>query len=40
MNMIAALGDALPEIKSLIESGRVHQNDFEYPKYNGAEIIP
>jgi putative peptide-modifying radical SAM enzyme len=40
MNMIAALNDALPEIKSLIESGRIHQNDFEYPKYNGAEIIP
>jgi hypothetical protein len=40
MNMIEALSDALPEIKSLIESGRIHQKNFDYPKYNGAEIIP
>jgi putative peptide-modifying radical SAM enzyme len=40
VNMIEALRDAVPEIKSLIEAGRIQQKDFEYPKFIGAEIIP
>ena len=39
-NMVEALRDAIPQIKSLMESGNIQQEDFEYPKYNGCEIIP
>jgi putative peptide-modifying radical SAM enzyme len=39
-NMIEALRDAIPQIRSLMESGNIQQEDFEYPKYNGCEIIP
>jgi uncharacterized protein len=40
VNMIEALRDVVPQIKSLIESGHIQQRDFEYPRYNGCEIIP
>ncbi|MGA2462560.1 MAG: TIGR04084 family radical SAM/SPASM domain-containing protein [Candidatus Bathyarchaeia archaeon] len=40
VNMIEALRGAVPEIKSLIETGKIQQKDFGYPKFNGAEIIP
>ena len=40
VNMIEALRDVVPEIKSLIEAGRIQQKDFGYPRFNGAEIIP
>jgi putative peptide-modifying radical SAM enzyme len=40
VNMIEALYDAAPQIKSLIETGSVQLEDFEYPRYNGCEIIP
>jgi len=40
IRMIEELFDAVPQIKSLIESGKIQQEDFEYPKYNGCEIIP
>ena len=39
-NMTGALLEALPEIRALIEAGRIHINDFQYQKYNGCEIIP
>ena len=32
--------EKLPEIKDLIAKGIVHEKDFFYEKYNGAEIIP
>jgi hypothetical protein len=38
--MISALKDAATEVKSLLEEGRVQLQDLDYPKYNGAEIIP
>jgi len=40
VNMISALKDAATEVKSLLEEGRVQLQDLDYPKYNGAEIIP
>jgi radical SAM protein with 4Fe4S-binding SPASM domain len=40
VRMIEALNDATPQIKSLIENGIVQREDFDYPKYNGCEIIP
>src|SRR3989337_2438977 len=40
IRMIEELFNAVPPIKSLIESGKIQQEDFEYPKYNGCEIIP
>jgi radical SAM protein with 4Fe4S-binding SPASM domain len=30
----------LPRIKQLIKNGKVSQQDFEFMKYNGCEIIP
>jgi putative peptide-modifying radical SAM enzyme len=39
-NMTEALHEVLPEIKSMIEAGNVQSEQFEYPKYNGCEIIP
>ena len=38
--MIEALHDAAPKIKSWIESGNIDLNQFEYPRFNGCEIIP
>jgi putative peptide-modifying radical SAM enzyme len=40
VNMIEALQTATSEVKSLLETGRVHLEDLDYPRYNGAEIIP
>jgi putative peptide-modifying radical SAM enzyme len=40
INLIEALSDEVHQIKSLLESGRIRQENFEYPKYNGCEIIP
>jgi uncharacterized protein len=39
-NMVNALEEVLPDIRSLIEIGRISLADFEYEKYNGCEIIP
>jgi putative peptide-modifying radical SAM enzyme len=39
-NMIDALREALPEVRHLIDEGRVRLEDFQYPKYNSCEIIP
>ena len=39
-NMIDTLGGVAPQIRSLIEEGRINPNQFEYTKYNGCEIIP
>jgi putative peptide-modifying radical SAM enzyme len=40
VNMIRVLTDAATEVKSLLETGRIQPQDLDYPKYNGAEIIP
>jgi len=39
-DMINALQEALPEVRSLIDNGRVRLDSFDYMKYNGCEIIP
>jgi len=39
-NLIEELYDAVPQVKSLIETGKVQRREFEYPKFNGCEIIP
>jgi putative peptide-modifying radical SAM enzyme len=43
-NTVKALVDTveaeLPRMKQLIKNGKVSQQDFEYVKYNGCEIIP
>jgi putative peptide-modifying radical SAM enzyme len=39
-NMITALHEVLPEIRTLVQDGRVSNSDFQYEKYNGCEIIP
>lgn len=39
----ALIGDVkaeIPRIKQLIDSGKIRLNDFDFIKYNGAEIIP
>jgi uncharacterized protein len=38
--MINALQESLPEIRALLEAGRISISDFHYQKYNGCEIIP
>jgi uncharacterized protein len=38
--LIATMKMQLPHIRQLIENGKVKQNDFEFMKYNGCEIIP
>jgi putative peptide-modifying radical SAM enzyme len=40
VNMIRTLKDAMTEVKLLLETGRIQLQDFNYPRYNGAEIIP
>ena len=40
VNLIRTLTDAATEVKSLLETGRVKPQDLDYPRYNGAEIIP
>jgi len=39
-NMVEALRETLPEIRHLIDDGRISVEDFQYPKYNSCEIIP
>jgi len=39
-DMINALQEALPEVRSLIDNGRVRLDSFDHMKYNGCEIIP
>ena len=39
-NLIKSLKSWLPKVKSLISAGKISQNDFEYMKYNGCEVIP
>jgi uncharacterized protein len=38
--LVNAIEAQLPRIKQLIKNGRVSQQDFEFMKYNGCEIIP
>ena len=40
VNLIEALRDVKLDINSLLQEGTVRVEDLEYPKYNGAEIIP
>lgn len=39
-NMVDALREALPDVRRLMGEGRIHPEDFQYPKYNSCEIIP
>ncbi len=38
--MVNSLREVLPEVRHLIEHGRIQLHDFEYTKYNSCEIIP
>jgi putative peptide-modifying radical SAM enzyme len=38
--MMDSLHEALPEVRHLIEEGKIQLQDFEYTKYNSCEIIP
>ncbi len=38
--LIRAVEGEIPRIKQLIASGKISLADFDYVKYNGAEIIP
>jgi hypothetical protein len=38
--MIKTLEDVTTEVKSLLKSGIIQPQDLDYPRYNGAEIIP
>ncbi len=39
-SLINAVQVVIPEIKQLIEKGKINLKNFEYLKYNGCEIIP
>jgi putative peptide-modifying radical SAM enzyme len=39
-NLVHGLTDVLPQIKGLLEVGRIDLTDFHDPKYNGCEVIP
>jgi hypothetical protein len=39
-NLINAIGEQLPKIKTFIGNGKISLKDFEFMKYNGCEIIP
>jgi len=39
-NLVETVSGQTPTIRSLIESGALATQDFEYTKYNGCEIIP
>jgi len=39
-DLIKALQGILPDVRGQISQGRIREEDFEYHKYNGAEIIP
>jgi radical SAM protein with 4Fe4S-binding SPASM domain len=38
--LIESVKSEVPRMKELISSGRITLQDFDYVKYNGAEIIP
>ena len=38
--LIESLREILPNIKKLINNGQLKIEDFDYPRYNGCEIIP
>jgi uncharacterized protein len=38
--LIQSVESEIPRMKQLIDSGRIALEDFDYVKYNGAEIIP
>jgi uncharacterized protein len=38
--LVNAIETQLPRIKQLITNGKVSQQDFEFMKYNGCEIVP
>jgi len=39
-NLVDTLDDVTPQIRTLLQKGRIHSEQFDYPKYNGCEIIP
>lgn len=39
-NLIETISEQMPQIRKLVDDGRIEQKDFEYLKYNGCEIIP
>jgi putative peptide-modifying radical SAM enzyme len=39
-NLINAIDEQLPKIKTFIEKGKISLKDFEFLKYNGCEIVP
>jgi uncharacterized protein len=39
-NLRQGLCAEIPRIKTLLSSGRLHEEDFSYTRYNGCEIIP
>ena len=39
-DMIIALQETLPEVRPLIDNGRIRLDSFDYTKYDGCEIIP
>jgi len=39
-NLVNAIREEMPTIKSFIESGKISLKDFEFMRYNGSEIIP
>ena len=39
-NLVNAIKEEMPTIKSFIESGKISLKDFEFMRYNGCEIIP
>jgi putative peptide-modifying radical SAM enzyme len=39
-NLIDAIDNEIPKIRTLIETGRINSRDLEFTKYNGCEIIP
>jgi len=39
-NLYISLTNAIPEIRSLLDEGKITLNDFAHEKFNGCEIIP
>jgi len=39
-SLVSSVSEQMPRVQGLIDRGRVGLRDFEYMKYNGAEIIP
>ena len=38
--LVKSIESEIPRIQKLINNGKISLKDFDYPKYNGAEIIP